>query len=72
MKEYTKPLLCEVNSDRKNNDSTNALRPRRSNSVMFPQILYVIVLYARHFLPVKIFPEYYFYKLFFELPQNIT
>ena len=26
---------------------------------MFPQILYVIVLYARHFLPVKFFPEYY-------------
>ena len=35
-----------------------------SNSVMFPQILYHIVLYARHFLPVKFSPEYYFYKLF--------
>ena len=34
-----------------------------SNSVMFPQILYDIVLYARHFLPVKYFPDYYFYKL---------
>ena len=43
-----------------------------SNSVMFPQILYDIVLYARHFLPVKFFPEYYFYKLCFELPQNVT
>ena len=42
-----------------------------SNSVMFPQILYDIVLYARHFLPVKFFPEYYFYKLCFELPQNV-
>ena len=43
-----------------------------SNSVMFPQILYDIVLYARHFLTVKFFPEYYFYKLCFELPQNVT
>ena len=42
------------------------------NSVMFPQILYDIVLYARHFLPVKFFPKYYFYKLCFELPQNVT
>ena len=30
------------------------------NSVMFPQILYDIVLYARHFLPVKFFPECFF------------
>ena len=43
-----------------------------SNSVMFLQILYDIVLYARHFLPVKFFPQYYFYKLCFELPQNVT
>ena len=43
-----------------------------SNSVMFPQILYDIVLYARHFLPAKFFPEYYFYKLCFELPKNVT
>ena len=43
-----------------------------SNSVMFPQILYDIVLYAGLFLPVKFFPEYYFYKLCFELPHNIT
>ena len=43
-----------------------------SNSVMFPQILYDIVLYARHFLPAKFFPEYYFYKVSFELPQNVT
>ena len=40
------------------------------NSVIFPEILYDIVLYARHFLPVK--SEYYFYKLCFELPQNVT
>ena len=42
------------------------------NSVMFPQILYHIVLYARYFLPVKNFPEYYFHELCFELPQNVT
>ena len=27
------------------------------NSVMFPQLFYDIVLYARHFLPVKVFPK---------------
>ena len=43
-----------------------------SNSVMFPEILYDIVLYARHFLPVKFFSEYYIYKLCFELPENVT
>ena len=39
---------------------------------MFPQILYDIVLQARHVLPVKFFPEYYFYELCFELTQNVT
>ena len=35
-----------------------------SNGVTFPQVLYDIVLYARHFLPVKFFfPDYYLYKL---------
>ena len=43
-----------------------------SNRVVIPQILYDIVLYARHFLPVKFFPGYYFYKLGFELPQNVA
>ena len=43
-----------------------------SNSVMFPRILQDIGLYARHFLPIKFFHEYYFYKLCFELPQNVT
>ena len=42
------------------------------NNAMFPRILYDIVLYARHFLPVKFFPKYYFYKLCFEPPQNVT
>ena len=41
-------------------------------SVMFPQILYDIVLYAQHCLPVKFFSEYYIYKLCFELLQNVT
>ena len=36
-------------------DSTNALRPRRFKSMIFPQMIYDIVLYARHFLPVKFF-----------------
>ena len=43
-----------------------------SIKVMIPHILYDIVLYARHFLAVKFFPEYYFYKLCSELPQNVT
>ena len=44
------------------------------NSAIFPQILYDIVLYAPHCLPVKFFPKYYFNKLCFELalPQNVT
>ena len=42
------------------------------SSVIFPQILHDIVLYARHILPVKFFPKYYFNKLCFELPQNVT
>ena len=43
-----------------------------SNSMMLPEILHDIVLYARHFLPVKFFSEYYFYKLCFELAQNVA
>ena len=43
-----------------------------SNRVKIPQILYDIVLHARHFLHVKFFPECYFYKLCFKLPQNVT
>ena len=43
-----------------------------SNRVKVPQILNDIVLYTWYFLPVKFFPEYYFYKLYFELPQNVT
>ena len=43
-----------------------------SHSVILPQTLYDIVPYARHFLSVKFSSEYYFYKLCFELPQNVT
>ena len=41
------------------------------NCVICPQILYDIVLYARHFLTVKFFPMCYFNKVCFELPQNL-
>ena len=37
------------------------------NCVICPQILYDIVLYAPHFLPVKFFPKCYFNKVCFEL-----
>ena len=42
------------------------------NGVIFRQISHDIVPYARHFLPVRFFPKYYFNELFFKLPQNIT
>ena len=42
------------------------------NGVIFRQISYDIAPYARHFLLVKFFPKYYFNKLCFQLPQNIT
>ena len=71
VKECTKPLLCNTNYDRENNDSTNALRPRRFKKCNFSQRLYDIVLYARQFLPVMFFSKYYSSKLCFELPQNV-
>ena len=36
------------------------------NSMIFPQILHDVV------PVVKIFPKYYFNKLFFQLPQKVT
>ena len=42
------------------------------NCVIRPQILYDVVLYARHFLPVKFFATCYFDKVRFELLQNLT
>ena len=42
------------------------------NGMIFPQISYDIVPYARHFLPVRYFTKYYFIKLCIQLPQNVT
>ena len=67
-----KLLLCDANYDRKSSDCTNALRPRRFKQYDVSINLYEIVLNAWHFLPAKFFPEYYFYKVSFELPQNVT
>ena len=63
-----KPLLCDANITTLRTLYVHVV----SNSVMFPQVLYEIILYARHFLPAKFFPEFYFYKVSFELPQNVT
>ena len=41
------------------------------NGVIFRQISYDTVPYARHFLLVMRFPKHYVNKLYFELPQNI-
>ena len=41
------------------------------NGVICPQILYDILLYARHFLLVKFLLKCYFNKVSFELPQNV-
>ena len=42
------------------------------NGVIFRQISYDNIPYARHFLPAKSFPKYFFNKLCFQLPQNVT
>ena len=63
----TKPLLCDANYDRENKDSTNTLRQRRFKQCDVSTNLCEIVLY-----PVKVFPEYYFYKLCFQLLQKVT
>ena len=41
------------------------------NCVICPQILYDIVLYAPHSLPVTFFPKCYFNKVCFEVLQNL-
>ena len=41
------------------------------NSVIFPQILYIVP-FAQQVLPVEFFLKYYFNKLRIQLPQNIT
>ena len=67
-----KLLLCDANYDRKSKTLRTLYVHVVSNRLKIPQILYDVFLYARPFLPVKFFPEYYFYKLCFELPQNVT
>ena len=42
------------------------------NCVICPRILYDVVLYAPHFLPIMFFPKRYFNKVCFELLQNLT
>ena len=42
---------------------TNALRPRHIDGMIFRQLSYDNIPYARHFLPVRFFPKYYFNKL---------
>ena len=42
------------------------------NGVIFRQISYEIVPYARHFLPLRFSLKYLFNKLYFQVPQNIT
>ena len=48
-----KLLLCDANYDRKSKTLRTLYVHVVSNSMMFPQILYEIVLYAWHFLPAK-------------------
>ena len=62
-----KVVLWNANYDHENNDYTKALRPRR-------QISYdiAIVPYAKTFYLPDLFPKYYFNKLCFQLPKNIT
>ena len=67
-----KKVLWNANYDLKNNDFANVLRQRHFKWCDFPKNSYEIVLHARHFLPVGLFPKYYFNKLCFELPQNMN
>ena len=69
---WTKLALWDANYDRENEDSTNAFRLSHFKWCEFLQILFDIVAYARHFLPVEFFPKYCFNKLCIQLPQNVT
>ena len=55
-----KTVLWNANYDREDKDYTNALIYVHVvlNGVIFPQISYDIVLYARHLLPVRFFPKW--------------
>ena len=59
-KSSQKTVLWNTNYDRENKDYTNALIYVHVvlNGVIFPQISYDIVSYARHLLPVRFFPRY--------------
>ena len=48
-------FTCDASYERKKATLRTLYVQVVSNSVMFPQILYDIVLYARHLLPVKFF-----------------
>ena len=54
-----KTLLWNTDYDRENKDYTDAIIYVCvvSNGVIFPQISYDIVPYARHLLPVRFFPS---------------
>ena len=58
VKACKKTVLWNANYDRGDKDDTNALIYVHVvlNGVIFPQISYDIVLYARHLLPVRFFP----------------
>ena len=75
MKACKKIVLWNANYDHENKDYTNALIFVHVvlNGVIFLQISYDIVPYARHLLPVRFFfPKYKLNKLCILLPQNIT
>ena len=59
VKACKKTVLWNANYDRENKDYTNALIYVHVvfNGVIFPQISYDIVLYARHLLPVRFFSQ---------------
>ena len=64
--ESTKSLLWDTNYDRGNNGYIRTIYVHlalNQNGVIFLQILHDIVPFARHFLPVKIYPKYCFNKL---------
>ena len=72
MKACSKPVLWDAKYDGKTTTIQTLYVHVVLNSVIFPQILYDIVSYARHSLPVQFFPKYYLNKLCIQLPQNVT
>ena len=72
VKECTKPLLCDVNYDRENIDSTNALRPRRFKYHGFSTNFICYCSICSTLSTRRVFSQVLFCKLCFELPQNVT